>query len=46
VISISPRDAIHVATMESAGIRRILTIDRDFDVIEEVIRVDPTELAS
>jgi predicted nucleic acid-binding protein len=44
--SVSPRDAIHVATMESAGIRRILTTDRDFDAIEEVTRVDPTELAS
>jgi predicted nucleic acid-binding protein len=44
--SISPRDAIHVATMESAGIRRILTTDRDFDAIDEVIRVDPAELAS
>jgi hypothetical protein len=32
--------------MESAGIRRILTTDRDFDAIDEVIRVDPAELAS
>jgi predicted nucleic acid-binding protein len=43
--SIAPRDAIHVATMESAGIRRILTTDRDFDSIGEVTRVDPAELA-
>jgi predicted nucleic acid-binding protein len=45
-VSISPRDAIHVATMESAAIRRILTTDRDFDAIDAVIRVDPIELAS
>ena len=43
--SISPRDAIHVATMETAGVRRILTTDRDFDSITEVLRVDPDELA-
>ena len=41
---ISPRDAIHVATMENAGLRRILSTDRDFDSLREVVRVDPAEL--
>lgn len=41
----SPRDAIHVATMERAGIRRILSTDRDFDSMREVVRIDPATLA-
>lgn len=43
---LSPRDAVHVATMESHGLRRILTTDRDFDLIESVDRVDPADFAS
>jgi predicted nucleic acid-binding protein len=43
---ISPRDAIHVATREGAGMRRILTTDRDFDAIPEVVRIDPGEFVS
>lgn len=38
---ISPRDAIHVATMEAAGIKQILSTDTDFDELKEVKRVDP-----
>jgi predicted nucleic acid-binding protein len=38
---LSPRDAIHVATMEGAGLTTILTADRHFDRVEEVERVDP-----
>ncbi len=40
---ITPRDAIHVATMEAAGIRNLLSADRDFDVIPSVRRVDPSQ---
>ena len=40
---LSPRDAIHVATMEAQQLRRILTTDRDFDSIE---RVDPVDFIS
>ncbi len=43
---LTPRDAIHVATMESAGVRRLLSADRDFDVVPSVRRVDPTAFAS
>ena len=42
---LTPRDAIHVATMESAGVSRLLSADRDFDVVPSVQRVDPTEFA-
>jgi hypothetical protein len=30
--------------MENAGLRRILSTDRDFDSLREVVRVDPAEL--
>ena len=40
---LTPRDAIHVATMEAAGVRRVLSADRDFDAVASVRRVDPTE---
>lgn len=43
---LTPRDAIHVATMESAGMRRLLSADRDFDPVPEVQRIDPTQFAT
>lgn len=43
--SMSPRDAIHVASMHAHGIDSILTTDRDFDNISGVTRVDPTDLS-
>ncbi len=42
---VSPRDAIHVAVMESNELPRILSTDRHFDRIASVARVDPAELA-
>jgi predicted nucleic acid-binding protein len=44
--NLSPRDAIHVATMESMDLRRILSTDRDFDDIESVERIDPAVFIS
>jgi len=41
---LSARDAVHVATMESRGLRRILSTDRDFDVLDWIQRVDPADL--
>ena len=38
---LSARDAVHAATMEARGIRRILSTDRDFDALEVVERIDP-----
>lgn len=42
--SMSPRDAIHVASMQEHGIDSILTTDRDFGAIDAVTRVDPADL--
>jgi hypothetical protein len=37
------RDAVHVATMEARGIRRILSVDSDFDAVPSVDRIDPRD---
>ncbi len=38
---ITPRDAIHAATMLNHRIRSILSADTDFDEIQELTRTDP-----
>jgi len=38
------RDLIHVAVARRLGIGEIVSVDRDFDRIEEVRRVDPRDL--
>jgi len=38
---LSPRDAIHVATMEDHGLVRLLSTDQDFDAVDQVERIDP-----
>jgi len=38
---LTPRDAVHVATMEAAGVQLVLSADRDFDGVPSVQRVDP-----
>jgi predicted nucleic acid-binding protein len=43
---LTPRDAIHVATMERRGLTRLLSTDRDFDVLSQLERVDPASFAS
>ena len=40
----APRDIVHVAVMVNNGIRRIVTTDKHFDLIKEVVRVDPQKL--
>lgn len=42
--SLSPRDAIHLATATDHGIYTIATDDRDFDEVDTVERRDLTEL--
>ena len=42
---LSARDAIHVATMESAGIRLILSADNHFDAVSQVERIAPDRFA-
>ena len=41
---VSPRDIIHVATMLNSGIGMIVSVDKHFDMIEEVNRIDPFDL--
>jgi len=41
-----PRDAIHVAVMEAAGLSRIVTADRHFGDLPGIERVDPADLAA
>lgn len=38
---VSPRDIIHVASMMQNGIKKIVSADRHFDIIEEVERINP-----
>jgi predicted nucleic acid-binding protein len=39
-----PRDAIHIAVMEAAGLHTIVTADRHFDRMPGLTRIDPSEL--
>jgi len=39
--AITPRDAIHAATMMNNGIKQILSTDTHFDLILEIKRIDP-----
>lgn len=39
--SLTPRDAVHVATMRGHGIDTILSADTHFDVVDGIRRVDP-----
>ena len=43
---LSPRDAVHIATMEERGIRTILSADQDFDRVPGVDRLDPRGFVS
>jgi predicted nucleic acid-binding protein len=45
VNGITSRDAVHAATMIHNGIKEILSTDPHFDLIHEIIRIDPTSLA-
>ena len=42
--AISPRDLVHVSVMINHGIKKIVSVDSHFDLIHEVIRVNPQEL--
>jgi predicted nucleic acid-binding protein len=43
---ISPRDAVHAATMQNSGIAQILSTDGGFDVFPFLRRVDPVVYAA
>ena len=38
-----PRDLLHAAVMQNNGIDKILSVDRDFDEIDRIERIDPLE---
>lgn len=40
---LSARDALHAAVMKTNGIRKIVSVDRDFDAIKEIRRVAPEQ---
>ncbi len=40
---ISPRDIVHAAVMMTNSIKKIISTDRDFDRIDEIQRIDPSE---
>ena len=40
---LSTRDAVHVATMETRGVRKMLSVDTDFDAVPSVDRIDPRD---
>jgi uncharacterized protein len=42
-VALEARDTLHLAVMERHGIRRIISADRHFDGIAEVVRLDPSE---
>ena len=42
---LTPRDAVHVATVLDRGLGLLLSTDRDFDGLDRVERIDPVEFA-
>jgi predicted nucleic acid-binding protein len=42
---LSARDLVHVATCDVAGIDLIVSPDRGLDQVEELARIDPTDVA-
>jgi len=39
-----PKDIIHAATMVQNGLETIVSVDKHFDIIEEVQRMAPSDL--
>jgi len=44
--NLGARDALHVAVMKNARIGLLVSVDRDFDVIKTLKRLDPTDALS
>jgi predicted nucleic acid-binding protein len=40
---ISARDALHVAVMKASHIQTLISVDKDFDAIKDIRRVDPKD---
>ena len=41
--TLSTRDAVHLATMKTNAIDTIITADRNFDGLDGIKRIDPSE---
>ncbi|MCL0078150.1 type II toxin-antitoxin system VapC family toxin [Dehalococcoidia bacterium] len=41
---VPPRDLVHTAAMLSHGVEKVVSADAHFDLVEEVVRVDPLDL--
>lgn len=44
--NIRSADLVHAATCLSLGLKRIITVDEDFDKIKEIKRIDPKKFLS
>ncbi len=42
---LSARDLLHIATMERVGATHIVSADRGFDVVSDLVRLDPADVA-
>ena len=40
-----PRDAVHAAVMKQNGIRRVVSTDPHFDLLDDIERIDPRDYA-
>ena len=43
---ISPYDCIHAAVMNKAGIKEIISADKEFDKVAAITRLDPLQLST
>lgn len=41
ISGLSPRDALHVATMQEMNLPTIVSYDHDFDLVKEIKRIEP-----
>ena len=42
-VRLTPRDALHIATMEHRGLTRLLSTDQDFDDVPQIERIAPSD---
>jgi predicted nucleic acid-binding protein len=45
-VGLQARDALHAAVMQTHGIQRIISADRHFDGLADIVRLDPADWAA
>jgi predicted nucleic acid-binding protein len=40
-VGLKPRDAVHAATMQNNGLSRLISADKDFELLKGITRIDP-----